>query len=64
MELSFITQFDMDSVYMCEFSQTELWTYAAFVGMCPSAFSVAAVPGYGAVRPLGMAQGRNKELEV
>lgn len=42
----------------------ELWTYAAFVGMCPSTFSMAAVPGYGAVVPLGMAQGRNKMLEV
>lgn len=49
---------------MSESSQIEFWMYAAFVGMGPSTFSVAAVPGYSAVAPLGMAQGRNKELEV
>lgn len=31
--------------------------YAAFVGMGQSTFSAAAVPGYSAVAPLGMAQG-------
>lgn len=64
MELSFTTQFYMDSDYMCESSQSELWMYAAFVGMGSSAFSVAAGPGCGAVPPLGTAQGRDKELEV
>lgn len=64
MELSFTTQFYMDSDYMCKSSHSELWMYAAFVGMGSSTFSVAAGPGCGAVTPLGTARGRDKELEV
>lgn len=53
MELSFIDLVSYGLSLHAEYSQIDFGMYAAFVGMGPSIFSAALVPGYTAVTPLG-----------
>lgn len=53
MELSFIDPVSYGFSLHAKYSQIDFGMYAAFVGMSPSTFSAASVPGYTAVMPLG-----------
>lgn len=53
MELSFIDLVSYGFSLHAKYPQIDFGMYAAFVGMGPSTFFAASVPGYTAVTPLG-----------